>query len=190
MKSKICSAGYVSILGAVVFVLTVLILQAVQPGYNPMHQLMSELALGQHGTAMIIAFSAFSVSVFGTQVELKKYAVPIPIRLLLMLAALSLLGAGIFRLDNALEFHVSLIAIAFILLGLTMYLLPTRPGALNSKYLKYVSWGLGGGAALGVTLGHFLVPMGGAQRFAALCILVWLLFVDTVTIGNIKRKNR
>ena len=49
-------AGSLAIAGAIGFVLIVSILHLLQPGYDPKHQLMSELALGAHGWAMLLAF--------------------------------------------------------------------------------------------------------------------------------------
>lgn len=55
-KVKLC--GAISITGAAVFLAIVSYLHLAQAGYDPAHQLMSELALGAHGGMMLFAFLA------------------------------------------------------------------------------------------------------------------------------------
>lgn len=60
-------AGIAVLVGVTLFVSTVATLHFVQPEYEPVHQLMSELALGPFGWAMIIAFAGLALAVFGVQ---------------------------------------------------------------------------------------------------------------------------
>ncbi|MFQ5937783.1 MAG: DUF998 domain-containing protein, partial [Acidiferrobacterales bacterium] len=60
-------AGIAILVGVMLFVPTVATLHFVQPEYEPVHQLMSELALGPFGWAMIIAFAGLGLAVFGVQ---------------------------------------------------------------------------------------------------------------------------
>ena len=45
-----------ALVGVAMFVIAVVALHLLQPNYEPTHQLMSELALGPYGWAMIVAF--------------------------------------------------------------------------------------------------------------------------------------
>lgn len=54
--------GALTMTGALGFVVVVGALHVLQPGYAPAHQLMSELALGAYGWAMLAAFLFIAVS--------------------------------------------------------------------------------------------------------------------------------
>ena len=81
-----------------------------------------------------------------------------------------------FPLGRASEWHVSLIASAFVAVVLAMYLLPTAAPARFGGRAGKVSWILAGGTALSVFLGHSILPMGVGQRLAAACVVAWLCF--------------
>ena len=166
-------AGWTSIAGVIGFVGIVITLQLLQTDYNPMNQLMSELAITPYGSAMLFAFLSFSISLFSLQFGLKNLGGSFMVRILLITSAGCLMGAGIFRLDNALNLHIGLVAIAFILIGLSMYLLPHRAGRLNSPFVTAFSWALGIIAVLSLALGNSIL-MGLAQRATAACFLIWL----------------
>lgn len=53
--------------GVTVFILVVSALHALQEDYDPVNQLMSELALGQYGKFMVVAFWGIAVAVFSIQ---------------------------------------------------------------------------------------------------------------------------
>ncbi|MGH8730841.1 MAG: DUF998 domain-containing protein, partial [Burkholderiales bacterium] len=55
-------AGSLAITGAIGFVVVVSILHVLKPGYDLVHQLMSELALGAYGWAMLLAFLFIAAS--------------------------------------------------------------------------------------------------------------------------------
>ena len=169
--------GWIVIGGAIGFILIVIYLHIVQQGYDPVHQLMSELALGRHGFFMLLAFLSFALSVFTAQIGLHQRKSPIIIRLFLIIAAISLLGAGVFRLGSATELHIAMVAIAFVLIVLVMYLLPRNVSAFNTPTHTLISWTLGACATTCVALGQNLAPVGIGQRGAALCILMWLVWI-------------
>ena len=156
------------------FVMVVSILHLLQPEYDPRSQLMSELALGPHGWAMFLAFLGLASAVFGVQAAITDYDDTRGYRLLLVVAALCFLAAGIFPLGAASLLHVSAIAIAFMLSVLAMYLFPASTGLASTVAPRSVSWPLAAGVAASVALGHSLIPMGIGQRLAAACLLVWL----------------
>ena len=95
------------------------------------------------------------------------------------MAALGFLGAGIFPLGRASEWHIALIAIAFVAVVLAMYLIPSVVSTQFGGRVRMVSWCLAGGTALGVLLGHSLLPIGVGQRLAAACVVSWLCFAGT-----------
>ncbi len=158
------------LLGVLGFVVLVCYLHLVQTDYNPLYQLMSELALGKQGTLMLWAFMFFALSVAAV-IKLLPHIV---IKLLLALAAFSLAGAGIFKLGEATTLHVFLVAVAFVLLVLCMYLAPRLIIAFQTPTAMTICWGLGAATALFVALGQGVLAIGLAQRLATACILLWL----------------
>jgi hypothetical protein len=149
---------------------------------------MSELALGRHGSFMLLAFLSFALSVFTAQNGLHQRKSPAIIRLFLVIAAISLLGAGVFRLGSATELHITLVAIAFVLIVLVMFLLPRNVAAFKTPTHTLISWTLGACTTTCVALGQNIVPLGIGQRGAALCILLWLVWVgySLIRIGGLK----
>jgi hypothetical protein len=152
------------------FAVIVCYLHLVQTDYSPLYQLMSELALGKQGALMLWAFLSFALAV-AAAVKLLPHPV---LKLLLGLASLSLASAGIFKLGEATIVHVALVALAFVLLVLCMYLTPRLIIAFQTPVTMTVCWGLGTGTALFVALGQEILPIGLAQRLATACILLWL----------------
>lgn len=148
-----------------------------QPGYDPVNQLMSELALGRHGWAMLPAFALIAVSIACLAFGIASGRDARWMRIVLAAAALAFLGAGVFPLGSASDVHIFFIAAAFVLIGLAMYLLPSLlPGQFGGS-AKAVSWCLAAGLAVSVFLGHSTLPMGIGQRLAGVCVVAWICFV-------------
>jgi hypothetical protein len=177
MKRKNRYVGWTVIAGAIGFVFIVVFLHIVQPDYDLMNQQMSELALGKYGFLMFFAFCSFAFAVFSVLMGLKQHKPPAIIRVFLAIAAVSLFGAGLFRLDNATNLHITLVAISFVLIVVVMYLLPRHVGAFKTSADKITSWSLATATAACVALSQNLVPLGIGQRGAALFILVWLVWI-------------
>lgn len=175
MRSKISIKGVGALAGVIGFAGIVLLLQLLNPTYDPMNQHISELALARYGSLMLVAFLCFGYSVFCIQQGLAIVGANQIIKVILNAAAFCLAGAGIFKLSDAPVAHVALIALAFILLVLTMYLLP-QVASFGSRSARLASWGLAAGTALSVASGGIL-PDGVAQRIAAACILGWLFWM-------------
>lgn len=110
------------IAGGTAFLTTVLMLQYCQTGYDATSQLMSELALGAGGDWMFIAFAAIAAASFAISVALWYIGSEAPLWLMLAAASLAFLGAGIFPLGETTTLHVTLVATAFVLVVLSMYL--------------------------------------------------------------------
>lgn len=163
-----------ALVGVATFVVTVIALHLLQPGYDPANQLMNELALGPYGWAMFAAFGGLAVAVFGIQAAIGSVGAASGYRILLLVAAVFFLAAGVFPLGATSEIHIAAIATAFVLSVLAMYLFPSSAGAAAAVAPRAVSWSLAAGVAVSVALGHSVLPMGIGQRLAAACLLVWL----------------
>jgi hypothetical membrane protein len=170
-------AGGLAIAGAIGFVVVVGILHVLQPGYDLVHQLMSELALGEYGWGMLPAFLLIATSTLSLAWGIAQTQLSPWLLVALAVATLGFLGAGVFPLGRANEWHISLIAIAFIAVVLAMYLLPSAVPAHFGGTARAVSWCLAGGTTLSIFLGHSILPIGVGQRLAAACVVTWLCFV-------------
>ena len=168
--------GLLAIFGVVGFTVIVLILHVVQADHDPSSQLMSELALGTYGWSMALAFFCLALSMLGLQMGLGSQSTALVLRLLLFAAALCFLGAGVFPLGKASQLHIVLVATAFVLSVLAMYIYPSLAAFASRLVPKWVSWGLAASVALSVALGQSVLPMGIGQRLAAAFLLTWLAF--------------
>lgn len=177
-------SNFITLLGVVGFVGIVIYLHFVQVNYSPIHQLMSELALGQQGSLMLFAFLSLALSIASTVSILARCKAPLTILLLLSLASISMAGAGIFKLGAATSLHVGLVGLAFVLLGLAMYLVPLYVSSFQK--IKSISWGLGIGMVMAIGLGNNFLPIGIGQRMATGCILLWLCWL---TISNFNQER-
>ena len=170
-------AGAAVLLGVALFIVPVVTLHFVQSDYDPLHQLMSELALGPFGWAMVIAFAGLALAVLGVHVAIAVFDASPLLRVVLIAAALSFLAAGIFPLGATSEIHIAAIATAFVLSVLAMYLFPSNAGRAAVAAPRLLSWTLAVGVAASVLLGHSALPMGVGQRLAALCLIGWLVIL-------------
>jgi hypothetical membrane protein len=174
-RSWIRAWGAVAMMvGVATFLIVVLILHMLQPDYEPRHQLMSELALGQHGWAMILAFFGLATAVLGLQAAVAESGGSRGYRVLLGAAALFFLAAGVFPLGATALIHISAIGAAFVLSVLAMYLFPTSARRASVAGPRAVSWPVAAGVAVSVASGHSVIPLGIGQRLAAVCLLAWL----------------
>jgi hypothetical protein len=168
-----------SLIGVATFVVSVVALHLLQPGYDPTQQLMSELALGPYGWAMFAAFAGLAIALFGMEDELADFGASVGYLGLLVVAAIFFLAAGVFPLGERSEIHIGLIATAFVLGVLGMALFPLHAGRAMSAGPRAISWPLAAGVAASVALGHSVFPMGIGQRLAAGCLLAWLVIVSS-----------
>jgi hypothetical protein len=167
--------GAVAVLGVAIFLVVVLVLHVVQTHYDPVNQLMSELAVGPHGWAMFFAFAGIALALAGIQFSIATLGATLPLRGLLILAAILFLTAGMFPLGETSTIHISAIAAAFVTAVLAMYLFPSLAGRAAALATRSISWSLAAGVAISVALGHSLVPMGIGQRLAATFLVLWIL---------------
>ena len=131
--------GVAAVLGVAIFLAVVLALHVVQGQYDPLNQLMSELALGPHGWAMFFAFAGIAFALAGLQFSIATLDATLVLRGLLILAAIFFLAAGIFPLGESSMTHISAIAAAFVTAVLAMYLFPSLAGRAAKLAPKPVS---------------------------------------------------
>lgn len=160
--------------GIALFLVTVLVLQQIQTDYDPQTQLMSELALGRHGSFMLLAFGGLALAHGALALAFYRRQASWLLILLLGASALLFLGAGGITLADSAVMHVLLVAVAFVLCGLGMYLLPRLEALFASLCYRWLSWSAGGVMALATALSGQLLAAGSAQRIAAGALLAWL----------------
>ena len=166
-----------SIAGAAAFVLVVATLHGLQPSYDPASQLMSELALGPHGWAMLPAFAGLAVSAAGICVALAGRRASKLLTGLLWAASALFLLSGLFPLGETSTIHIAAIASAFIVSVLAIYLFPSLGADAAPIASRPFSWSCAAGIAMSVGLGHSVLPMGIGQRMAAGFLLLWFVMV-------------
>ena len=169
--------GVLAIVGVTGFIVIVLFLHLIQVDYEPARQLMSELAFGRYGWWMMPAFFFLASSMLGLRIGLVSKGSNPVLGLVVIGAALCFAGAGFFPLGRASQIHIVLVAMAFVLSVLVMYLFPSLAGSASRLVSKPVSWGLAAAVAFSVASGHSLLPMGIGQRLAAAFLLIWLVLV-------------
>lgn len=175
MRKNTSIFSVVSIVGVIAFIVIVVLLHVLQPGYNPVEQLISELADGPHGSAMFFAFLSLAIALASLAFGLFQLQTPIAIPICLSLASVCFIGAGIFRLGTAAETHIAFVAVAFFFCVLAMYLLPRTKHEMTSVRNRVISWGLAVVVASGVVSGGSLIPVGIAQRIIVGALLVWII---------------
>lgn len=183
-KSNLHMGALLSIVGTALFLIVVIPLHFVQQGYNPRFQLLSELALGRYGWMMLFAFIGLAFSAMGAGI-IAYHTAKFP-SVIWGFAALCFLGAGIFPLGKSDFLHITLIASAFVLSVLGMYVFARQSGKGVSGKLSYL---LAVGMTLSIFLGNSILDMGIAQRLAALCLLSWFVVIGYQgmrTIGEAK----
>jgi hypothetical protein len=164
-------------IGVSVFVLVVVLLHLLQPSYDPLSQLMSELALGHLGGLLVIAFLGLSVATVATAANVWRHKASFFLSFLLGFSAASFFAAGIITLAMSAQIHVLFVAVAFVACGLSMYLLPRVVPSFTSLHCYVFSWGSCLVMCVVTGLGGSLILPGIAQRISALVLLFWLSFV-------------
>ena len=169
--------GLLAVAATLAFVALVCALHLAQPDYNPTRQLMSELALGKYGWAMLPAFLCLAAAPLALARGLSRLRGTALPRALLVIAGLGFLGAGLLPLDRSVEGHIACVALAFVAVVLAMCLLPAALPTRFGGATRLASWGLAAGTAASVLLGGTLVPTGVAQRLAAACVAAWFCLI-------------
>ncbi len=164
--------------GVLGFVAIVVALHGQQPEYDARRQLVSELAQGPYGWAMLPAFGCLALSLLGVGYGLHAAGASALPCALLAASAVGMLAAGVFPLGRATVIHIVAVALAFTQIALTAYLLPARAAPFQSWAWRAGSWLLGAGAVVSLASAIWGVPLGVAQRLAAACVLGWLFLLN------------
>jgi hypothetical protein len=160
------------------FIAIVATLHFAQTAYDPKRQLMSELALGPHGRAVLPAFGLLALSLLAVQHGLRLVESASAPRTMLVVAAIAMLAAGVFPLGRSTVSHIVLVAIGSSLIIGAMFLAAARPGVIPSKGVRVASCVLGAGAVVSVAAANVGLPLGIAQRIAAGCVVGWLCLLS------------
>ncbi|MBK6998757.1 MAG: DUF998 domain-containing protein [Rhodoferax sp.] len=182
------SLSLIAGIGVAVFLAIVIALHLIQPGYDPRTQFMSELALGRFGGLLVGAFGGLAAAVAAIAVGFRIHGFPLLLSLLLGGGAFCFLLAGLITLALSAQVHIALVAIAFVLCGLVMYLLPRCNLSIFSDWRAYaLSWGSGLLMCGATGLGGSVIAEGIAQRVSAIALLFWLSFVAwRLAAGSVK----
>lgn len=160
--------------GALTFVGTVALLPSWQPGYDPRRQLMSELANGPHGGALLAAFLGLAVAIAACAGVLASHRAARPLVVPLGLSAVCIGAAGVLSLHRQPEAHVGLVAAGFGLACAGVAGLPLLRAAVVRGRSR-LSWAFGG-AMIGSLGLAAVLPFGLVQRAAAACFVGWILW--------------
>jgi hypothetical membrane protein len=176
-RNSIRWGAWASIFGALSFIVVVATLHTLQPGYDPSAQLMSELALGPHGWAMLIAFCGLALGTAGIALAIASMGASPILTSLLAASSFFFLVSGVFPLGETSTIHIAAIATAFVFSVLAMYFFPALGGDARALAGRGLSWSCAAGVAASVALGHSALPMGIGQRLAAGFLLLWIVAV-------------
>lgn len=165
----------ITIGSVVAFVVLTVSLHFLQPGYNPVNQLMSELALGPYGIIMLFAFISLALALSSLAFGIWRRSGDKTLPVVMLIGALCFLFAGILPIDVFNTAHVIFVFCAFVMCGLGMYLLPVYLHSSSKAHDRMISWGLGGVLVFAVIVGQVLLPGGIAQRLEAAILLVWVV---------------
>jgi len=168
--------GKIAVFSPAIFIAIVVYLHSVQTDYEPAHQFMSELALGPMGWLMLFAFCSLGGSVGALAIGLLLSGARSAITVLLLLGTTGFIGAGFVRLDENANVHIGLVAVSFVTVALSMYLLPSSSDLFKGKRQKAISWILAIGLGVSVALGSSIIPAGVGQRISSLLLIFWLVW--------------
>jgi hypothetical protein len=183
-------AGIGVLLGVACFTAIIIVLHFVQPEYQAARQLMSELADGRGGGAVIAAFVTLAAASVCAERGLSEHRAGPSMRLLLVLSAAGFLGAGVFKLSVFPVAHVTAIVGAFASLTTTMLLSPRHSGIAGVSSSRKVAWSLAAGAILGVASVGYGAPLGVVQRASAVCVLSWLALVGIDLVSQARADGK
>jgi hypothetical membrane protein len=168
----------------------VMLLHVLRGDIDPLRQVMSEYANGSHGPVMTVVFYAFGISSLALAFRLRRAfdsgraARPIP--LLLALAGVGLILAGVFEVERPLVpdtveelIHSDASVVAFVLLITSMFLLSlacrTDPRWWSFRWTSLTIAVVASVAAMATPFSEGTGLSGGVQRLLSVSVLLWLV---------------
>ena len=178
----------------------IMVLHAVRSDVDPLHDVMSHYANGSRGPVMSVVFYAFGLSAIALGIRLRsaidRRGITRAFPVLMVLAGLGLLAAGVFEVDRPLApqtiqeaIHSNAAVAAFVMLVVAMLLFALACWGDDRWWsLRWVSMGLAltaAGAAVATQLARGSGTSGAVQRVLAGAVLAWFL----VTAVHVRRRT-
>ena len=192
-------ASLIAVIGIVVAFVGVMVMHAVRSDIDPLRDVMSHYANGSNGPVMSIVFYGFGAAALGLAIRLRtaidQHGVTRAFPVLLGLAGVALLAAGVFEVDRPLApqtvqevIHSNSAVAAFVMLVVAMLLFSLACRSDERWWsVRWLSLGLAVAAALaavGTQLAGGSDWSGAVQRVLAGAVLAWFL----LTAIHVRRK--
>ena len=192
-------ASLIAVMGVAVAFVGVMVVHAVRSDVDPLREVMSHYANGSNGPLMSVVFYAFGVAAlalaFRLRTAIDQHGVTRAFPVLLVLAGLALVTAGVFEVDRPLApqtveevIHSNSAVAAFVMLIVAMLLFSLACRSDRRWWsVRWASLGLAvtaAAAAVGTQLAGGSNWSGGIQRVLAGAVLAWFL----LTALHVRRK--
>ena len=192
-------ASLIAVIGVVVAFVGVMVMHAARSDIDPLREVMSHYANGSKGPVMSVVFYGFGAAALGLAIRLRtaidQHGVTHAFPVLLGLAGVALLAAGVFEVDRPLApqtiqevIHSNSAVAAFVMLIVAMLLFSLACRGDDRWWsVRWLSLGLAVSAALaavGTQLAGGSNWSGGVQRVLAGAVLAWFL----LTAIHVRRK--
>jgi di/tricarboxylate transporter len=168
----------------------VMLLHVLRGDIDPLRQVMSEYANGSHGPIMTVVFYAFGLSSLALAFRLRRAinrrgaAKPLP--LLLALAGVGLIAAGVFEverplvpdtLEEVIHSDASVVAFVFLITSMLLFSLACRtdPRWWNFRWTSLALAVIAAVAAMATPLSEQTGASGAVQRLLSVSVLLWFL---------------
>ncbi len=192
-------ASLVAVIGVVVAFVGVMVMHGVRSDVDPLREVMSHYANGSNGPVMSVVFYAFGAAALGLAIRLRtaidQHGVTRAFPVLLGVAGIALLAAGVFEVDRPLApqtlqevIHSNSAVAAFVMLIVAMLLFSLACREDERWWsVRWPSLGLAIAAALaaiGTQVAGGSSWSGAVQRVLAGSVLAWFL----LTAIHVRRK--
>lgn len=189
-EHRATGASLVAVVGVAVAFVGVMVMHAVRSDVDPIREVMSHYANGSRGPVMSVVFYAFGAVALALAIRLRTaidhHGVRRGFPVLLALAGVALIAAGVFEVDRPLApqtlqetIHSNAAVAAFVMLIVAMLLFSSACWGDDRWWsVRWLSLGLAVAAALaavGTQLAGGSTWSGAVQRVLAGAVLAWFL---------------
>ena len=189
-KYRATGASLIAIILALVCFGAVMLLHVMRGDIDPLRQVMSEYANGSNGPIMTVVFYAFGLSsvalAFRLRGAIPRRGVPRLIPLLLALAGIGLIAAGVFEVERPLVpdtleelIHSNASVLAFVLLITSMFVVSlmcwTEARWWTFRWASLILAVAAAAAAMATPFTQQTGWSGAVQRLLSLTVLLWFL---------------